>query len=182
MKLHEQTVTNQLLPVSRWPAVFSHLSVCQLCRWLNLKVLLSTFFALDFLDSGLHKNWLEKDSLLNKESDIPTATIRIHREPFWVFQWDGRFFKNHIQVASSSKLHAQLAEFIPIVKNILFSFRDDGSIFGPIPARKTIVTHPATDRLHRSIKWWHIYNFQNVNSLLASAWWQTSVRDMPLSL
>ena len=35
------------------------------------------FSTLDFLDSGLNKNWLEKDLLLNKESDIPTAKICI---------------------------------------------------------------------------------------------------------
>ena len=43
------------------------------------------FFALDLLDSGLHKNWLEKDFILNNESDIPMPTIRIHREPFLSF-------------------------------------------------------------------------------------------------
>ena len=41
-------------------------------------------------------------------------------------------------------LHTSLAEFIRILKNIIFSFGDDGSIFGPIQG-KTIVTqdHPA---------------------------------------
>ena len=121
-----------------------------------MKVLFSMFPTLDFLGSVLHKNWLEKDLLLNKESDIPTATICIiNRKPFLSFS----VRSSVLQQSHSSSFVVQVTqspiEFIPIMKNIIFSFGDDGSTFGPIQG-KNIVTqdYPAigfTDQSSDSI-------------------------------
>ena len=98
------------------------------------------FPTLDFLDSGSHKNWLEKYLLLNKESKIPKATICINRKSLLSLSVTRL---SVLQESHPSSFVVQVTqspiEFIPIMKNILFSFGDDGSTFGPIQG-KTIVT------------------------------------------
>ena len=167
VKLPEQTLTNQLLPGARWPyfctpallqEFFLSCLSNQLCWRLNFKVLLSMFPTLNFLDSGSHKNWLEKYLLLNKESNIPTVTICIKRKPFLSFSVRLSVLEESHPSSFVVQVTQSPIEFIPIMKNILFSFGDDGSTFGPIQG-KTIVTqdYSAIDRLHRPIKWMMAY-------------------------
>ena len=181
VKLPEQTLTNQLLPGARWPyfctpallqEFFLSCLSNQLCFRLNFKILLSMFPTLDFPDSGSHKNWLEKYFLLNKESNIPKATICINRKPFLSLSVRLSVLEESHPSSFVVQVTQSPIEFIPIMKNILFSFGDDGSTFGPIQG-KTIVTqnYSAIDFTDQS-SGWHIYNFRNINSLWAFAWFE----------
>ena len=154
MKVPEQTLTNQLLPVARWPyfctpallqEFFLSCLSNQLCWRLNFKVLLSMFPTLDFLDSGSHKNWLKKYFLLNKESNITTATICINKKSFLSLSVTRL---SVLQESHSSSFVVQVThspiEFITIMKNILFSFGDDGSTFKERLSLRKIILQSAS--------------------------------------
>ena len=163
VKLHERTVVaNQLLPVSRWPhlcttALFEFFLSClsnQLSRWLNLKVLFSMFPTLDFLGSVLHKNWLEKDLLLNKESDFPTATICIiNRKPFLSFS----VRSSVLQQSHPSSFVVQVTHFLSRVhshyKKHHFLFWWRRQYFRTNSRKDYRYARLSCTRLHRPIKW-----------------------------